>query len=240
LNYFNYFTEIEDTFIRRRGKHLLLSPMDWALIESWKEKGVPLHVALRAIEHTFDSHEAKPRRRSVKSLLYCQEEVEAQFGEWLEGQVGGGPPGENGAGKLDDDGLPFSRTAISSYLERSRTELEGLRAVLAESRYQDLSETMTRVILRLQELEKDFVSSSAPNAEKLEESLASLERLLDHSLRSSTAPESYQTMLGETRKQLKPYQSRMDEATYQQTLDNLLLKRLRELYGVPRLSLFFL
>src|SRR5437867_13150923 len=81
LNYFSYFSEIEDTFIRRRGKHLMLSPIDWALIESWKERGVPLHVALRAIEHAFDSHEAKKRKRSVKSLLYCQEEVEAQYSE---------------------------------------------------------------------------------------------------------------------------------------------------------------
>jgi hypothetical protein len=79
LNYFNYFTEIEDAFIRRRGKHLLLSPMDWALIESWKEMGVPLHVALRGIEKSFDSYESRPRKRSVKSLMYCQEEVEAQF-----------------------------------------------------------------------------------------------------------------------------------------------------------------
>src|SRR5437868_13709842 len=88
MNYFNYFTEIEDTFIRRRGKHLLLSPMDWALIESWKQKGVPLHVALRGIEQAFDSFEARPRRRSVKSLLYCEEEVEAQYAEWRERQQG--------------------------------------------------------------------------------------------------------------------------------------------------------
>src|SRR5947209_18200166 len=87
-NYFNYFTEIEEAFIRRRGRHLLLSPMDWALIESWKEMGVPLHVALRGIERAFDSYESRPRHRSVKSLMYCQEEVEAQFAEWLESQRG--------------------------------------------------------------------------------------------------------------------------------------------------------
>src|ERR671939_830643 len=88
MNYFSYFTEIEETFIRRRGKHLLLSPMDWALIESWKEMGVPLHVALRGIERAFDSYESRPRKRSVKTLFYCQEEVEAQFAEWLESQLG--------------------------------------------------------------------------------------------------------------------------------------------------------
>src|SRR5205807_4778301 len=88
LNYFSYFSEIEDTFIRRRGKHLMLSPIDWALIESWKERGVPLHVALRGIEHAFDSHDAKKQKRTVKTLLYCQEEVEAQYAEWLESRVG--------------------------------------------------------------------------------------------------------------------------------------------------------
>src|SRR3954462_8264467 len=98
MNYFNYFSEIEEVFIRRRGKHLLLSPMDWALIESWKEMGVPLHVALRGVEHAFDSFEAKPRRRSVKTLMYCQEEVEAQYAEWLESQTGAAAAeDENGA-----------------------------------------------------------------------------------------------------------------------------------------------
>src|ERR671939_864800 len=88
LNYFNYFTEIEETFVRRRGKHLWLSTLDWSLMESWKEMGVPLHVVLRGIERAFDSYEARPRNRSVKSLFYCQEEVEAQFAEWLEAQRG--------------------------------------------------------------------------------------------------------------------------------------------------------
>ena len=69
-NYFNYFTEIEDAFVRRRGKHLMLSPMDWALIERWKELNVPLHIVLRGIEKSFDSWEAIPRKRTVKSLLY--------------------------------------------------------------------------------------------------------------------------------------------------------------------------
>src|ERR687889_2371712 len=88
LNYFNYFTEIEEAFIRRRGKHLLVSPLDWSLMESWKKMGIPLHVVLRGIEKAFDSYESRPRNRSVKTLYYCQEEVEAQFAEWVESQTG--------------------------------------------------------------------------------------------------------------------------------------------------------
>jgi len=39
--------------------------------------------------------------------------------------------------------------------------------------------------------------------------------------------------------QLKPYRSHMEPAVYKQTFDNLLLKRLREQFAVPRLSLFY-
>ncbi len=121
MNYFNYFTEIEDAFVRRRGKHLLVSSIDWALIETWKEQGVPLHIALRGIEKAFDSWEAKPRKRSIKSLLYCQEEVEAQYAEWLESRVGAGTE-SNSEGyvgndvRSEDEGLPFPRQAIVAHL----------------------------------------------------------------------------------------------------------------------------
>src|SRR5215211_9384750 len=97
LNYFNYFTEIEDAFVRRRGRHLLLGTLDWALMTTWKEMGVPLHVVLRGIEKSFDSYESKPRKRTVKTLFYCQEEVEAQFAEWVESQTGAHAPAAESA-----------------------------------------------------------------------------------------------------------------------------------------------
>src|SRR2546423_13443903 len=123
LNYFSYFSEIEDTFVRRRAKHLMLSPMDWALIESWKERGVPLHVALRGIEHAFDSHDAKKQKRTVKTLLYCVEEVEAQYAEWLDSRVGSH---EVAAQQEDDDRAPFPRAAVLGHLKRSLAEITKL------------------------------------------------------------------------------------------------------------------
>ena len=123
MNYFNYFTEIEDAFVRRRGKHLFLSPMDWALMETWKQQGIPLHIVLRGVEKSFDSFEARPRKRTVKSLLYCQEEVEAQFAEWLEARVGSSPSSDDA--ETDSDKTPFSFAAISEHLKRSRIALSG-------------------------------------------------------------------------------------------------------------------
>ena len=101
--------------------------MDWALIESWKEMKVPLHVALRGIEKSFDSWESKPRKRSVKTLLYCQEEVEAQYAEWLDAHVGSGLENENADSVSDErtvPGLPFPRADILEHLQRCRSDLE--------------------------------------------------------------------------------------------------------------------
>jgi hypothetical protein len=260
LNYFNYFTEIEDAFIRRRGKHLLLSPMDWALIESWKTMGVPLHVALRGVEQSFDSYEAKPRRRSVKSLLYCQEEVEAQFAEWRDRQAGahdagdatagangrGAKPKGKGAGKgggegAEGDGLPFPREAIASHLAASRAEIVRAReARLARGGEDELTETLARAAERLAGLEGDFAAAARPDAELLEGALCDLEAMLDRAVRSSVEPERVEARRREAEEQLKPYRARMERAVYEQTRDNLLAKHLREDCGVPRLSLFYL
>ena len=254
LNYFNYFTEIEDTFIRRRGKHLLLSPMDWALIESWKEMGVPLHVALRGIERAFDSHAARPRRRSVKSLMYCQEEVEAQFAEWLEGQRGASAKtgaavdaasaaGDGGEANETDEvkGLPFPRTVIAAHLAECREALaragESRRRKVGED---ELCEALARAAARLAELEADFSRASRPDAQALEDSLTDLEALLDRAVRAPLPAPMLAAKRAHAAEQLEPYRARMERATYEQTLDNLLAKALREEYGVPRLSLFYL
>jgi signal transduction histidine kinase len=241
MNYFNYFTEIEDTFIRRRGKHLLLSPMDWALIESWKEMGVPLHVALRGIERSFDSFESKPRRRTVKSLLYCQEEVEAQFAEWQEAQVGANGNGVRGAAsEASEAALPFSRAAIVEHLERARQSLQKVCNERKRSRKDDFCDALQRAADRLGELKEDFSRAARADAEKLEESLTSLEKMLDAALEANLPARGLVKARAEAEEQLQPYRGRMEQAVYEQTLNNLFLKRLREAHGLPRLSLFYL
>ncbi|HEX8283229.1 MAG TPA: hypothetical protein VF588_07730 [Pyrinomonadaceae bacterium] len=260
LNYFNYFTEIEEAFIRRRGKHLLVSPLDWSLMESWKAMGIPLHVVLRGVEKSFDSYEARPRNRSVKSLFYCQEEVEAQFAEWLESQTGAhrdaagetaAPPAEGGApaeaagaegGAADETrGLPFPRAVIAAHLADCRAELARALEKRRERGEDDaVCEALARAGARLEELAADFGRAARPDAELLEASLTDLEGLLDRALRATIPEGALEEARDAAAAQLKPYRARMERATYEQTLDNLLAKSLREAAGVPRLSLFYL
>ena len=237
MNYYNYFTEIEETFIRRRGKNLLLSPLDWALIESWQEREVPLHIVLRGIERVFDTIDKQPnRKRSVKSLFYCKEEIEAQFAEWLETQVGkNGADSEfdtqdsESAGADSAKGELFSRDAIESHLEKVSADLSQAGRETANG---ELRETFERVANRLAQLAGNY-----ENAEKLEESLEKLDALIDESLlkRSETAH-----LKSETEKSLAGYRNKMETEVYQRTFDLMILKKLREEAKVPRLSLFYL
>jgi len=214
----------------------MLSPMDWALIESWKERGVPLHVALRGIEHAFDSHDAKNQKRTVKTLLYCVEEVEAQYAEWLESRVGSQEPVEAEAEK---DKLPFPRPAVLQHLDRSLQELAALVAQRKPTE-DELSEVLERELSLLLEIRNDYESAVHPDSRKLEESLTGIERLLDSAMHGALGEDALTSMSGEVEAQLKPYKRHMDKDAFAQTRDNLLRKRIREHFGVPRLSLFFL
>ena len=237
MNYYNYFTEIEDAFVRRRAKHLFLSPIDWALMETWKQAGIPLHIVLRGIERAFNSHEAKKRKRSVNSLVYCQEEIEAQYAEWLESRVGANP---NTTVEVDADKTPFTSIRVREHLQQSQKMLEHLAAARAQNGSDTFSEALTRTSELLKDLETDFNTDANANTRKLEDSLTALERMLNDALLASTPSETVATAMKELKAQFKPYKSHMDPVVYKQTLDNLLLKRLREQYGVPRLSLFYL
>ena len=245
LNYFNYFTEIEDAFIRRRGKHLLVGTLDWSLMESWKSMGIPLHVVLRGIEKSFDSYESKPRKRTVKTLFYCQEEVEAQFAEWLESQTGAHAPAadESAAVETVEGGggsLPFPREVIAAHLADCQASLARALEKRSAAGEDAVTEALARAAARLGELAEDFRRAARPDAELLESSLADLESLLDRALRTSLADEEVEAARASAAEQLRPYKARMERATYEQTLDNLLAKSLRETAGVPRLSLFYL
>lgn len=225
LNYFNYFTEIEDTFVRRRGKHLFLSPLDWALIEVWQERGIPLHIVLRSIESVFDVFDKQPAgTRTIKSLFYCREEIEAQYQEWLRSQAG--------KSKAEDDegtDAGFSTDAVGEHIAGA---VEKLRAVP----FADMAEDISRAIGRLEQLREDL----ATNFETIDGSLSDIEKLLDRSMLTNWDREHLKLLEKEIAGQLKAYKAEMDADSYKNTFDLMLLKRLREEAGIPRLGLYYL
>ena len=204
-------------------------------METWKQQGIPLHIVLRGIERSFDSFESKPRKRTVKSLLYCQEEVEAQYAEWVDARVGA----SSATNSSDLDKTPFSVEAINEHLESSRNALVQVAEARRQKQEDDLSEAMMRAAALLGEIERDLATGAQLDTRKLEDSLTGLERLLNDAMLSVASATELDIQRSAVKDQLKPYRNQMETAIYNQTFNNLLLKRLREQFAVPRLSLFY-
>lgn len=197
-------------------------------METWKQQGIPLHIVLRGVERSFDSYESRPRKRTVKTLLYCQEEVEAQYAEWMEARVGASEHDDG----VESDATPFSAPAIREHLDRCHSTLVKLSALRKQD---ELSEALVRAAGLLKEIQDDLVFDTR----RLEDSLTGLERMLNEAMMAVVTSTDLDTLKKEIKDQLKPYRSQMETPAYNQTFDNLLLKRVREQFAVPRLSLFY-
>lgn len=217
-NYFNYFTEIEEHFQKARGTHLfLLSPLDWALIESWKNAGVPLEAVLRGIDAAFEKWRArKSKTRAVNSLAYCTQEV------MVEAQAAAGaiPAGRNRPAEP-----PFP--------------LEELRRYLAANAESVRSAGHEEIALALDRLSAE-AESHFGNLEELEQRLTALEEKMIAAARAAQSDEDLFQDRRALDAQLRSYRSRMtaDQISMleKQFLERALLERLK----LPRLSLFYL
>ena len=194
---------------------------------------MPLHIILRGIEKVFDGVDNQPkRRRSVKSLMYCREEIEAQYEEWLERQVGKSEANGDGAAlESEHESSLFSDENVKTHLENVSGQLEPARAKAKG----ELREVLLRVSARLAELEKTF-----NDAESLEDALGDLEKLIDAALLETADEKILAALKAETEKQMSQYRGKMEKEVFERTFDLMLLKHLREAAEIPRLSLFYL
>lgn len=248
LNYFNYFTEVEEEFVRRRGKPLLISPMDWALVESWKNAGIPLHIVLRAINQAFDAHDARAQKyRKVNSIFYCQQQVESSFADYRLAQVGGEPASSRSeesdrmsdAGSSDDHEA-FPKDVLFGFLARCADELESASSRAATSGLTVLEQAIERALGRLKEIIGEVGASTRVNAEALERDLDGIDRMILEAARESLEDEELKRLRAEAESHLRSYRKKMDKAIYEQTVQNFISRRLREMNAIPRMSLFYL
>ncbi|NOT64300.1 MAG: hypothetical protein HOP19_29130 [Acidobacteria bacterium] len=237
MNYFNYFSEVESEFVKRRGSHLLVSPLDWSLIESWKQRGVPLHVVLRGINSSFDGYDKRLHRgRKVNTLFFCQQEVEALFLDHTAAHIGGN--GSNGHVTKDEDASIFSVKRVIEHLHEQHALLDGLNR--QHENDWPLAEVFGRAAARLHEIVAALNESSAFNAEALETDLTLIENVILEGLKQCADAETLKSLEKDTNKQMRAYKDKMEAAVFEQTRQNYLARRLRETYRVPRLSLFYL
>ena len=242
-NYFNYFTEIEERFQQRRGSILLLSTLDWALIETWREAGIPLEAVLRGIDAAFDRYETRQKRarmRRINGLAWCAQAVMEAAIELSEAAAGSSPsvasPQESG----------FERERVAEHLQSAATALHA--AAVAPEACAATAARLRELALRLRAPARDetepkgheSANLEAARLEELERSLTVLEEKLFAAL-TAAAPEDLLVALKEhAARELAPYRSRMGAVQLRQVERQFVQKQLLVHYSLPRLSLFYM
>ena len=235
-NYFNYFTEIEEHYLRRRGGGLLLSTLDWALIETWKDAGIPLAAVLRGIDAAFDSYEQRPSKtKKINSLAYCSQAVLATAEDMKEAAVGAVSE-EPAASAKSREGRGFEADRVVEFLRRNADLIEAAKlpqgtGVSAQAVAQGTAKTL-----------RQFADEKKTLArlEDLERRLTVLEEKLFAALLASTPDEEIVTVRAEADRDLMLYRRKMSGAQIEQLHKQYVHKRLLEKYSLPRLSLFYL
>jgi hypothetical protein len=236
-NYFNYFTEIEDRFLRRRGGGLLLSTLDWALIETWKDAGIPLEAVLRGIDEAFDRYDQRPSKtKKVNSLAYCSQLVLAASEDMKEAAVGAS--GADAEPPKPSASQGFEPAVVVPFLRRNADLLEAAKlpeagGISARSVALDAAKT-------LRQLAEQMEAKPAARLEDLERRLTVLEEKLFAMLLASTPDEEIVTVRAEADRDLAPYRSKMSGVQIDQLQKQYVHKRLLEKYHLPRLSLFYM
>ncbi len=226
-NYFNYFTEIEERFQRRRGTATLLSTLDWALIEAWREAGVPLDSVLRGIDDAFDKHDERAakstrRVRKVNGLAWAAQAVMEAAERGRDAAVGLAPA-------EPDRESGFEADQVAAYLTRNAEALAAANIPAPA----DL--LLAQISARLREL------AAAPGTnEELETNLTVLEEKLIAALQLTAAEASMVAWREQATRELAPYRGKMQAAQLKQITQQFLNKRMLQQSGLPRLSLFYM
>jgi hypothetical protein len=237
FNYFNYFTEIEEYFWKKRGAHLLVSPLDWAIVETWQKAGIPLPAVLKGIDRAFESWGRSKRAasgRQLKSLAYCLDAVLDAAAEAQEAAAGIGP--ESGKARSAE---PFSREELKKYFVRNSARLRAS----AEKRLATkpaLADRVRQTAARMDEIAAAVDAPGVLDLEELERRLTVLEEKLAAALSADADEEAMLGIRREMDRSLAPYRRTMSAAQLAQLERQYVQKRLFEQLDVPRLSLFYL
>jgi hypothetical protein len=237
-NYFNYFTEIEECYQRCRGTPTLLSPLDWALIESWKDAGIPLEAVEAGIKQTFQKYARRPRRfQKINGLGYCTQEVMRAADEIKTAQAEGYSAGGGGKPRIAEPS--FTAEEIVKYLRHNAESLEKAASRAQENGGSLLASDFAEAAAALQRLALD-VPQPVTDLQPLENILTALEDKLTASVTRAASVELVAEIRQEGERGMMSYRRNMTAPQIELLGRQFLKKRLFEHYGVPRLSLFYM
>lgn len=239
MNYYNYFTEIEEHFVRRRGKHLLISPMDWGLIAAWKDAGVPLQVALRGIDIAMDGFVSRqPGNKKVNTLAYCHDSVMTEYAGHLDSHIGESLEGDSASDAIITDVGNKDEPGISAILEFISERIDEINRLQTKLLQETAFEGASRVLARLEEIRQNLTGGGRLDSESLERDLSIIDDLLVTELRATIPADQMSEWEAEAKKDLKVYKKRLPKETYEKIHSNYIRDRIHRNYRIGELSIF--
>ena len=233
-NYFNYFTEIEEYFWKKRGAHLLVSPLDWAIMETWQKAGVPLEAVLKGIDSAFESY-GRSRRgagKPLKSLAYCTDAVLDAATELQEAGAGAAPKTKKPAAE------PFSRDELGAYLDRNAKQITAA-AEKRQAAYPELANRLAEFANSLASISSMLDAPGTLDLEDLERRLTILDEKIQAALTQYATEDQMLRIRREVDGQLTQYRRKMKAEQIALVERQYIQKRLLEEFGLPRLSLYY-
>jgi hypothetical protein len=227
-NYFNYYTEIEEHFCRRRGTLLTVSTLDWALMMTWKNAGIPLEAVLRGIDSAFEKYDRRPSKsQKINGLAYCAQAVLAVAEEMKEAAVGAQSEKAGAAPGLEQEAIARFFTGNAEKLRRVQS------APAVQLVAEECAVTLTT-------LASTLGTTTPVRLEDLERRLTVMEEKLLAALTMTATENELFALRTEADREIGAYRSKMPGMQIEQLQKQFIHKRLFEKNKIPRLSLFYL
>jgi len=238
-NYFNYYTEIEEHFQKRRGTLALLSPLDWSLIESFQSAGIPWEIILRGIDCAFEKRsKARSKTQKINSLAYCTQAILAEYERHQESLAGSSSQIEAksspvGSSETDKANLLQLLDKACDLLMRSQVQ----SPVPPES---PLVGVIEDTVSSLQAIKTEISTCQHPDYEHLEMRLSTLEEKILASLISCLSEDVLMAVRTEVSSEIQRHRRGLRAEQMALLERKMLHKRLFDRFHLPRLSLFYL
>lgn len=231
LNYFHYYTDVEEHFVRQRRKNLFISPLDWSLIAAWKESGIPLNVVLRGIDRAFTSFESGKRKsRLVNTLFYCQQAVQECFAEYGDSRIGA-------AKETPTDRESFVLEEVESLFGIFQQRMNHAAKQAKEEGYSSLAEIFEKNHRRLHDLLQEIRSGVISDLNLIERDLQSMDTVTAVTIMDAVGEDSVKEWRHQAAKELRPYKKRVGGEMYEKIVNNYLQRCARQRFGLPALSM---
>jgi len=223
-----YFQVIESHFLQKRGNPMLLSPKEWSLIREWYEAEIPMDVVIRGIDRAFENK--KDEADAITSLRYCRRLVKSEHKRYLKSLEGAASPTTNAESKN-----------VAEFLQQLVSGLSESSGIAAQNGNSSLSQLLSQNSANIKtEILDPFLAKKLNDLQRVEEQLTTIEKEIEQVLLPTISEKQMEHLKEDAMRELKTFEDKLDLAVYQEMLRRTLIKSIRKLYNIPRLSLFYM